>query len=279
MAADDAGAKTSLQRGLAILRVLAETDESGSDSGSGMRLTDIARALDLTPPTVHRILKTLLDEGMVEADKTTKRYRLGIDFFALAARAGNPGNLRDVCRPIILRLSATLRDTIFLLVRSGFDAVCLDRSEGPVPIRSFTGDIGGRIALGIGQGSISILAFLPEEEREEVIRFNLPRMHGLGFLDEVYLRTEIARVRDLGYASRSTGLLPGMAGVAVPILDQQGHAVAAISVGTIAERLNDDRLPVVVDILKREAAGVSRLISPFDPVLRRPASVLGGSGP
>lgn len=272
MTSDDAGAKSSLQRGVAILRLLADSNESGA------RLTDIARDLGLTPPTVHRILKTLVEEGMVESDKTTKRYRLGIDLFTMAARAGNPNNLRDICRPIMLRLSATLRDTIFLLVRSGFDAVCLDRSEGPFPIRSFTGDIGGRVTLGVGQGSLAILAFLPDEEREEVIRFNLPRMQGVGILDEVYLRTEIARVRDLGYASRSTGLLPGMSGVAVPVLDREGHAVAALSVGTITERLNEERLPVVVDILKREAAGVRRQLNPFDPVLRRPAAVLGSGG-
>ena len=160
MTSDDAGAKSSLQRGVAILRLLADSNESGA------RLTDIARDLGLTPPTVHRILKTLVEEGMVESDKTTKRYRLGIDLFTMAARAGNPNNLRDICRPIMLRLSATLRDTIFLLVRSGFDAVCLDRSEGPFPIRSFTGDIGGRVTLGVGQGSLAILAFLPDEERE-----------------------------------------------------------------------------------------------------------------
>lgn len=270
MSADDAGAKSSLQRGLAILRYLAEVNETGA------RLTDIARALDLTPPTVHRILKTLADDGMVEIDKGSKRYRLGIDLFGLAARAGNPNNLRDICRPILLRLSATLRDTIFLLVRSGFDAVCLDRSEGPFPIRSFTGDIGGRVTLGVGQGSLAILAFLSEEEREEVIRFNLPRMQGVGILDEVYLRTEIARVRGLGYASRSTGLLPGMSGVAVPVLDRDGLAVAALSVGTISERLNEERLPVVVEILQREAATVRDRLNPFDPVLRRPAAVLGG---
>src|SRR6266571_3377350 len=69
---------------------------------------------------------------------------------------------RALCRPALLRLSASLGDTIFLLVRSGFDAICLDRSEGPFPIRSFTGDIGGRVALGIGQGAMAILAHLPE---------------------------------------------------------------------------------------------------------------------
>jgi DNA-binding IclR family transcriptional regulator len=174
----------------------------------------------------------------------------------------------------LLRLSASLGDSIFLLVRSGFDAVCLDRSEGPFPIRSFTGDIGGRVALGVGQGSMAILALLPESEREEVIRFNLPRVREFGVFDEVYLRTEIQRVRELGYAGHNTGLLEGMAGVAVPVLDRDGRAVAALSVGTISSRLSPDRLPTVVELLKREAAAIGPRINPFDATLRRPAHSL-----
>jgi DNA-binding IclR family transcriptional regulator len=129
----------------------------------------------------------------------------------------------------------------------------------------------------VGQGALAILAFLPEAEREEVIRFNLSRVREYGVYDEVYLRTEIERVRQLGYAGRSTGLLEGMAGVAVPICDREGRAVAALSVGTIADRLNADRLPTVVELLKREAAGVGPRINPFDATLRRPAQSLASS--
>ncbi|WP_369789801.1 hypothetical protein [Rouxiella sp. WC2420] len=48
---------------------------------------------------------------------------------------------------MLLRLRARLNDALFLLVRDGYDAVCLDRNEGPYPIRTFTGDIGGRVAF------------------------------------------------------------------------------------------------------------------------------------
>ena len=135
------------------------------------------------------------------------------------------------------------------------------------------------MALGVGQGSLAILAFLPELEREEVIRFNLPRVRELGMFDEVYLRTEIERVRGLGFAARNTGLLEGMAGVAVPICDRQGRAVAALSVGTISARLNPERLPTVVEMLKREAQSISPKINPFDPTLRRPVSSLAAMLP
>ena len=242
----------------------------------GARVTQLAKVVGLTQATTHRLLQSLVEEGMVEQDERSKRYRLSVAFFALAASAGNPGDLRSLCRPVLLRLCASLGDSIFLLARSGFDAVCLDRSDGPFPIRSFTGDIGGRIALGVGQGAMVILAFLPEAEREEVIRFNLSRVRAYGVYDEVYLRTEIERVRQTGYCARNTGLLEGMAGVAVPVLDHEGRAVAALSVGSIADRLNPERLPTVVDMLKREAAALGPKIHPFDVTLRRPAQSLGG---
>jgi len=263
----------ALQRAFAIIRLLAQA------TADGARVTQIAKSVGLTQATVHRTLQALMAQDMVEQDERTKHYRLSIEFFVLAARAGNPLNLRDLCRPTLLRLCASLGDTIFLLARSGFDAVCLDRSEGPFPIRSFTGDIGGRIALGIGQGGLAILAFLPEVEREEVIRFNLPRVRELGVFDEVYLRTEIDRVRELGYAARNTGLLEGMAGLAVPVCDHEGRAVAALSVGTISARLSPERLPTVVALLKREAQAIGPKINPFDPTLRRPVSSLAAMSP
>ena len=86
-------------------------------------------------------------------------------------------------------------------------------------------------------------------------------------------------VRGLGFAARNTGLLEGMAGVAVPICDRQGRAVAALSVGTISARLNPERLPTVVEMLKREAQSISPKINPFDPTLRRPVSSLAAMLP
>ena len=259
----------AVSRLFAVLRTLGDTVEGGE------RVTQLAQRIGLSQPTTHRLLRSLLDEGMVEQDARSKRYRLSLEFFALAARAGNTGNLRELVRPSLLRPSASLGDSLFLLARSGFDAICLDRSEGPFPIRTFTGDIGGRVALGVGQGSLAILAFLPEEERDTVIRYNLPRLKDFHLYDEVFLRSEVENVRALGYAGRNTGVLQGMAGLAVPILDREGRAVAALSVATISDRLGPDRLPTVVDMLKREAALIGPRINPFDPLLRRPSQVFG----
>ncbi|SEG66420.1 transcriptional regulator, IclR family [Bosea lathyri] len=260
--------QSSLRRALGLLRILAAGETAG------MRLKDIASAAGCGQPTAHRALRDLIAEGFVSQVEGGKRYRLGLDFFVTAARSGQAGGLRDLARPVLLRLSATLSDTVFLLVRNGYDAVCLDRIEGPFPIRSFTGDIGGKVPLGLGQGSLVMLAHLPEAERDAVIRFNIPRLLDRGFLDEAALRSALDKARQQGWVNLNTGLIPGMAGVAVPILDAEGRAVAALSIGTLAERLREERLPNVVSILRSEAETLGAKLNPFDVALRYPSRSL-----
>jgi len=264
---------SSLTRALTLLRIVA------NGPAAGMRLKDIAEAAGCTQPTAHRALQDMMAEGFVEQVEGGKRYRPGLDFFVLAAKAGQAGGLREWARPALLRLSSTLNDTVFLLVRHGYDVVCLDRVEGPFPIRSFTGDIGGRVPLGLGQGSLALLAFLPESEREAVIRFNVPRLLDRRFLDEAGLREEIERTQEQGFANLNTGLIPGMSGVGVPVFDADGRAVAALSIGTLAERLSETRLPGVVKMLQAEAATITTRLNPFDTALRYPSRALSSAAP
>ena len=264
---------SSLHRAVSIVKALA------GNAQSGLRVSQLSKQLGLTQPTTHRLLQQLVDEGLVEQGEETRMYRLSIDFFALAARAGDSGGLRELCRPSLLRLGAALGDSVFLLVRSGFDAVCLDRWEGPFPIRTFTGDIGGRVPLGLGQGAMAILAHLPQAEQEEVLRFNVPRIQHMGALDEVFLRTEAARARTQGYTNVNSGLIEGMAGAAVPVFDRNQRVVAALSVGTTTARLSGDRLPVVIELLQREARKISAKVNPFDRAVRRPTESLRMAAP
>jgi len=262
---------SSVRRELNLLRVL------GDGPRGGMRLKDLAERANCGQSTAHRALQDLVAEGFVERVDDTSRYGLALDVFVLAANAGRAAGLRDLARPCLLRLSSTLSDTIFLLVRHGYDAVCLDRVEGPFPIRTFTGEIGGKVPLGIGQGSLAILAHLGEAEREAVIAFNMPRLLDRGFVDEAALRVALDATVKRGRADLNMGLIPGMAGVAVPVFDAGGRVVAALSVGTLRERLGDERLPIVVDMLKAEAKALSGRINPFDDTLNQPSRSLSNA--
>lgn len=260
-----------LPRAMGVLRVLAAA------SGTPLRLTDIAERTAMAPATAHRLLQALIAEDLVMQGAEAKTYQLSMGLFCLAASAGGESSgLVTACRPALLRLAGMLSDTVFLLVRHNFDVVCIDRIDGVFPVRSHTGDIGGRVPLGLGQAGVLLLACLPEAEREAVIAYNVPRLSHLTIVDEITLRVEIARALEQDYVmNRAAGLFPGTVGLSVPVRDARGHVVAAFSIATPSERLNAERLPLVVQTLRREAQTVSALIGPFDPASRRPHQYLG----
>jgi DNA-binding IclR family transcriptional regulator len=260
-----------LQRAFLVLRVLADA------KGERLRLTEIAQRTGLPPATAHRVLQALVQEDAVEQPPNSKAYQLSVAFYALGSAAGRyRSNLREIYRPSMLRLCGMLSDTVFILVRHGFDAICLDRIDGPFPVRSHTGDIGGRVPLGLGQAGLILLARLPAAEREEVIRFNIPRLHHLGFIDEISMRVRIKQCLESNYAySDGPGLFPGIAGLSVPIEDRNGDTVAALSVAAPAERLSGERRPLIVEMLQKEARLIGAQINPYDPALRRPSQFLG----
>ena len=72
----------ALERALAILRLFTSNDDPRS-------LTEIARAVGLSPATTHRIVATLVRERLLANDAATERYQIGPDslfLFAAAAR-------------------------------------------------------------------------------------------------------------------------------------------------------------------------------------------------
>lgn len=258
------GGLQTIRRGVAALRALA------ASGGEGLRLGEAAAAIDCTRPTTHRILAALAAEGLVEQRGQERRYHLAIDFFALAAQAGGGESLRSLGRAALIRLTQAIGDSSFLLVRAGYDAVCLDREEGPFPVRTLTGDIGGRVMLGRGPGSLTLLACLPAAERREIVRYNIPRLAALMSIDEIALELACEAVRRQGYAVETGSIYSGMAGVAVPVFDAAGRIAAVLSIGTLTDRVTGQRLPAIVERLQAEAATLGARINPFDPTLRRP---------
>src|SRR5258708_13637720 len=93
----------SVPRTFAVLRHLAGAD------GKGLRLKDIADAVDLPPPTTHRLLTSLPAEGMVERLPGTKLYRLALAPLALAPRPRPPMTPPEPSRPPAPPLPTHLR--------------------------------------------------------------------------------------------------------------------------------------------------------------------------
>ena len=82
------GAVQSVERAAAILRLLAAEEES-------LALGQVASALALAKPTVHGLIRTLVDVGFVEQDRLSGRYAVAADLFRLGAARLDVNELRS----------------------------------------------------------------------------------------------------------------------------------------------------------------------------------------
>lgn len=112
-----------------VLRLVA------SQQRNGIGLTQLAKTLNLKVPTAHRVLNELEAVRMVQRD-ANKKYRLGSLMLELGVTAMHSSSLIDSFRPVLMSLASRTGDTVFLIIRSSDEAVCLDRAEGGFPIKT-----------------------------------------------------------------------------------------------------------------------------------------------
>ena len=245
----------SIERAAAILTSLA------AGGGNGRRLMDIAAETGLQKSTAHRILGTLIAAGLVEQDDDSGQFHLGLRLFALGVSASNRYGLVDLAGDAMRRLADRTADTVYLSIRSGNEAVCVDRVSGSYPIKTLTLHPGDRRPLGVGAGSLAILAWQPDPEIRRIIEANSPLLARHVNFDAATLLELAATSRRDGYAFNDRMLIPGMCAVGVPIHGQDGRPVAALSVAAIESRMQASRRADIVDWLTSEATALGERLA------------------
>jgi DNA-binding IclR family transcriptional regulator len=246
----------SIQRALALLREVAKYNDQGAN------LSKLARKTDLHLATAHRILSVLASEGLVTHDPLTKLYHLGLELYRLG-HAAQQYTVRDNFRGALERIASLTHDTVFLLIRSGNDVLCIDTVQGEYPVRTIVVDVGARRPLGIGAGSLALIAFLPVDEFEAVVTANTPRYPRYQNLAADDIRAMAKKGRRAGYVLSDGLFHEDAASVGVPIFDFEGGVTAAITVSAIRSRMGLKRRAEIAELVREVTR--SEGLSPQEP--------------
>ncbi|MGX7680835.1 IclR family transcriptional regulator [Jatrophihabitans sp. DSM 45814] len=236
------GTHQNIARASMILDVLAR---AGND---GLRLTDVTQLTGLSKTAAHRCLAGLVAHGMASLDGDSNLFYLGDRILAWVGMAEERYAIADRVKPFLRRLADESGDTIYFSVRRGDESVCYGRSEGNFPIKTLTLSVGDRRPLGVGSGSLAILAFLEDAEAQRIVKHRRADRANFPISDEL-LQTMIDRARDDGYALMDGYLIQGMSAVGVPVRDSKQRVKAALSVAAISERIREPRRNELVDQL------------------------------
>lgn len=191
-----------------MLRALGRRTDGETVSG----LADIT---GLDRAVLYRLLDTLTQEGFVTRDPDTRRYRLGLSVLELGVRAAQGLEVRRLAGPPLRALADDTSETACLAVRDRDDMVVVEVIEPDERFVQVNYRVGFRHPLGVAAHGKALLAFLPEGARI----------------------AELQPVRQRGVAYTRDELEPGASGVAAPVFDHTGRAVAAVGVVAPTARL------------------------------------------
>ncbi len=201
------GSRT-LSRGLALLTALGENNDGATVSG-------LAEATGLDRAVLYRLLDTLTAEGFVTRDNETRKYRLGLAMLELGVRAAAGLEVRRLAGPPLRALMEEVGETACLAVRDREDLVVVEVIEPPDRFVQVNYRIGFRHPLGTSAHGKALMAFLPDGARDP----------------------ELQPVRQRGVAYTRDELEAGASGVAAPVFDHTGKAVAAVGIVAPSARL------------------------------------------
>lgn len=258
----DLSGSQSVDRALRLLTLV------GRETERGAQLSDIVEESGLNKPTARRLLLALMRAGLVEQEARTRRYYLGEEAYVLGTLASRRHNLLELSMENLRNLSDVTMDTSFLSVRRGNYSVCLHREEGTYPVRTHALQAGNQHPLGIGAGSLAMLASLDDDAVEGVLAANrkVLETHYAYYLAE-QIRDDIATTRRQGYALNPGRIVAGSWGLGAAIMFPDGRIAGALSIAAIDSRMSAERQPELVRYLKTEVERIeSKLCEMFLPV-------------
>ncbi|MGB3698611.1 MAG: IclR family transcriptional regulator [Gordonia sp. (in: high G+C Gram-positive bacteria)] len=253
MAATTAGAKTgggvqSVERAFELIELIGR-------AGGECSLTHLSSESPLPPPTIHRLLRTLVGIGYVR-QLPNKRYALGPRLIRLGEVANR--QLGAVAEPVLESLVAELSETASLAVLDGDMVIYTAQVPSPHTMRT-NNEVGRRVNLhnsGVGK---AVLAELDDARILKLVsQAGMPAAteHSVTSLSGVF--AEVEKVRSNGFSVDEQEQEIGVRCVAMAIPGAPTPMAVGISGPT--SRMNDVLLERAVLALRRATGVISEAL-------------------
>jgi IclR family transcriptional regulator, KDG regulon repressor len=201
--------------------------KSFTEADGDLGISELAKRLGVAKSTVHRQASALLDEGLLQQNPETGRYRLGIGLFALGSLVRGRLDVTADSRHILNSLREKTGENVRLAVLDRQSVVFLHDFESPqtLRLRSSTGQL--RPAFCTAEG-LCLLAGLREVSLASFMAYPRPQRTLKTITEEAELRLVIRKVKRVGYAIEDEECDEGTRAIAAAIYGADGRIVAAV---------------------------------------------------
>lgn len=233
----------AVSRALEILLAFTAQDHE-------LSAAELLKRVDLSRPTLYRLLYSLEEHGFVVAVGDPQRFRLGPSVARLAHVWTSSIDVAAAAEPVLRRLWTVTGETVALFVPQGSLRLCVSELPSPQPL-NFKRGMGYTERIVRGATGRAILAYMntpPGDLR------SWAKDAGLDFTD---LEHELSRTRERGYATSHNELIDGAVAIAAPFFDRLGEVAGSIGVFGPEVRLAAARQQQIARQVMAEAATLS----------------------
>jgi len=243
----------AVRRALDVARTVAQLQNTGAS------LARIARATQLSRSTAFRLLRTLVEERLLEFGEDGSGYRLGplAHELGLACKPVAEGESGVAWRHAVQSIAIRTRLTSYLMKRSGSEAVCLLCEQGAAVVRAMPMEVGQRVPLGLGSGSLAILSSLEDAEIARILDLHGRRIAQFpaGALSRDTILERVRRTRVQGFAQTSGTVAAGVCGIGVLVPSSASSTRLALTVSAVGDRITQDEAQRLADQIRAIAFG------------------------
>jgi IclR family transcriptional regulator, acetate operon repressor len=229
-----------------------------ADRGPELTQKQIADALGLPLPTVHRLTTVLAERGFLEREPATRRLRLGLEVTRLIGPFLDGMRLPELARGHLLSLAAETGETVNLAILSGREVVYL-LSESGGRLLTPHSTVGMRLSAHCISLGKCLLAHLPPDAARaalgpEPYERRTPRT----LTSWRELAASLDEVRGAGVAISEEEYEEGLVSIAVPVAWTAGPGSAAINISLPTTRAGEDFRLELIERLRATAAAIDR---------------------
>ncbi len=237
-----------------LLRVLELLNTLGQASNM-----ELARELALSPPTVYRLLQTLLDEGYVSKNSKTKLYRPAERVRGLSIGFDEGASIADCARPLLAKLGDEMLWPVAIASVVGTSMVVHETTDARSPLAIRPVMPGRRVGMVDTASGRVFLAFCPEEQRDtllDLLALSEDPRDAPARRPQSVLR-DLRNIRSVGYATSSRlGRVKPWRAVAVPVY-ANSRLLATLSMRYTQNAIRDSRLrDEIIPLLRSTATAI-----------------------
>lgn len=244
------GGVQSVHRAFDLVEIVAA-------NGGHMAIGEIAGTSEIPLPTIHRLLKTMVERGYMR-QLPNRRYALGFRFVPLGAKASSLVGVNTDA--LLAELVSQLGETANLAILSGGHAEYVAQVPSQHAMRMFT-EIGRQVELHCSGVGKALLAQLDDAQVRSIIdRVGLPAHTSNTLTSEAALFADLAAIRERGYAIDEQEREAGVRCLAVPVASEL-MSWMAMSVSGPVTRMTDEVISRAIPLLQSTAARLSAELS------------------